>query len=136
MSRSSTPGSPAGHPAAPHGNRARSFDYPQSGELDDASLDPALAATPGHGGVGVFQAPRPPQRRAVPTEPGPVTPSTRDGADIDSPFLDLFGGAYARPGSAQRGNALPARAVPQQAAPAGPTPVTNRPAPPPVPAQP
>ncbi|MEV6816077.1 ATP-binding protein [Micromonospora sp. NPDC051296] len=136
MSRSSTPGSPAGHPAASHGNRARSFDYPQSGELDDASLDPALAATPGHGGVGVFQAPRPPQRRAVPAEPNPVTPSTRDGADIDSPFLDLFGGAYARPGSAQRGNALPARAVPQQAAPAGPAPVTHRPTPPPVPAQP
>ncbi|MBX7264836.1 ATP-binding protein [Micromonospora sp. Llam7] len=139
MSRSATPGSPAGRPPAPHGNRARSFDYPESGELDEATLDPALAATPGHGSVGVFQAPRPPQRRSAPTEPGPAT---RDGADIDSPFLDLFGGAYPRPGSAQRGNALPARAVPQQAIPAttpptaGPAPANHRPAPSPVPTQP
>ncbi|TCB98946.1 hypothetical protein E0H26_05900 [Micromonospora zingiberis] len=136
MSRSSTPGSPAGRSAAPHGNRARSFDYPQSGELDDTSLDPALATTPGHGGVGVFQAPRPPQRRAVSAEPTPGTPAPREGADIDSPFLDLFGGTYARPGSAQRGNGVPPRALPQQAAPTAPAPVTRRPAPPPLPTQP
>ncbi|MFV2099507.1 ATP-binding protein [Micromonospora sp. LOL_024] len=138
MSRSSTPGSPAGHSAAPHGNRARSFDYPEAGELDDATLDPALAATAGHGGVGVFQSPRPPQRRAIPAEPAPTT---RDGADIDSPFLDLFGGAYPRPGTAQRGTALPASAVPQQAVPAaprpaGPAPVAHRPALSPSPAPP
>ncbi len=136
MSPSPTPGSPAGHPAAPHGHRARSFDYPQSGELDDAALDPALATTPGHGSVGVFQAPRPAPRRAAPAESTPVTPSTRDGADIDSPFLDLFGGAYARPASANRSNSLSARALPQQAAPAGPAPSARRPAPPTVPAQP
>ncbi|MEV6693271.1 ATP-binding protein [Micromonospora sp. NPDC051196] len=136
MSRSSTPGSPAGPSAAPHGNRARSFDYPQSADPEDASLDPALATTPGHGGVGVFQAPRPPQRRAAPAEPLPTVPATRDGADIDSPFLDLFGGTYARPGSAQRGNGHPARALPQQATPVAPAPVTRRPAPPPLPAPP
>ncbi len=128
MSRSSTPGSPAGHPAAPHGNRARSFDYPQSDEADDGSLDPALAASPGHGSVGVFQAPRPAQRRAA--EPGPA----RDNADIDSPFLDLFGGAYPRQGAAQRPNGLPARALPQQPAAPGPAPLTRRPAPPAPPA--
>ncbi|MEV2241832.1 ATP-binding protein [Micromonospora sp. NPDC049891] len=135
MSRSATPGSPAGRPAAPHGNRARSFDYPESGELDETALDPALATTPGHGSVGVFQAPRPPQRRAVPAEP---TSASRDSADIDSPFLDLFGGAYPRPGSAQRGNGLPARALPQQPHPTpppavGPAPAPHRAAPPPPP---
>ncbi|GGM60155.1 ATPase [Micromonospora sonchi] len=136
MSPSPTPGSPAGHPAAPHSHRARSFDYPQSGELDDAALDPALATTPGHGSVGVFQAPRPAPRRAAPAESTPATPSTRDGADIDSPFLDLFGGAYARPASANRSNGISARALPQQAVPAGPAPSARRPAPPTVPAQP
>ncbi len=136
MSRSSTPGSPAGRSAAPHGNRARSFDYPQSADPEDASLDPALATTPGHGSVGVFQAPRPPQRRSAPAEPSPVVPATRDSADIDSPFLDLFGGTYARPGSALRGSGQPARALPQQATPAAPAPVTRRPAPAPLPAPP
>ncbi|MGC5050364.1 ATP-binding protein [Micromonospora sp. DT48] len=134
MSRSTTPGSPAGRPAAPHGNRARSFDYPESGELDEATLDPALATTPGHGSVGVFQAPRPPQRRAVPVEP---TAASRDGADIDSPFLDLFGGAYSRPGSAQRGTGLSARALPQQPAPTPPSaPTPQRATPPPAPPRP
>ncbi|MEU5548257.1 ATP-binding protein [Micromonospora sp. NPDC047793] len=141
MSPSPTPGSPAGRPAAPHGNRARSFNYPQAGELDEADLDPALATSPGHGGVGVFQAPRPPQRLSVAAEPAPPPPAPRDGADIDSPFLDLFGGTYARPGSAQRGNALSGRSVPQQALPpppppvVPPTPVTQRPATPHLPAQ-
>ncbi|WFE46059.1 ATP-binding protein [Verrucosispora sp. WMMD1129] len=138
MSRSATPGSPAGRPAAPHGNRARSFDYPESDERDEATLDPALATTPGHGSVGVFQAPRPPQRRAVPADPAPAS---RDGADIDSPFLDLFGGAYPRGGSAQRGNGLPARALPQQPHPTpppavGPAPAAHRAAPPPAPPRP
>ncbi|MFI7548752.1 ATP-binding protein [Micromonospora sediminimaris] len=138
MSRSATPGSPAGRPAAPHGNRARSFDYPESDERDEATLDPALATTPGHGSVGVFQAPRPSQRRAVPADPAPAS---RDGADIDSPFLDLFGGAYPRGGSAQRGNGLPARALPQQPHPTpppavGPAPAAHRAAPPPAPPRP
>ncbi|MFU8852749.1 ATP-binding protein [Micromonospora sp. SL1-18] len=93
MSRSSTPGSPAGRPASPHGNRARSFDYPQGGELDEATLDPALVTSPGHGRVGVFQSPRPATPRAAGHEQ-PV-PAVGDNGDIDSPFLDLFGGAQA-----------------------------------------
>ncbi|WP_192581528.1 hypothetical protein [Micromonospora sp. AMSO12t] len=59
--------------------------------------------TPGHGGVGVFQAPRPAPRRTPP----PAEPQPADSADIDSPFLDLFGGT--RPG-ATRPTAPPQRA--------------------------
>ncbi|MEV4202848.1 hypothetical protein AB0J32_31475, partial [Micromonospora globbae] len=103
MSRSSTPGSPAGRPAAPGGHRARSFDYAEADELDEATLDPALATSPGHGGVGVFQAPRPVVRRTPPGAPSSRLPDqTSTGTeshDIDSPFLDLFGSP--RPGSAR-----------------------------------
>ncbi|MFC8846412.1 MULTISPECIES: ATP-binding protein [unclassified Micromonospora] len=94
MSRSSTPGSPAGRHAAPHGNRARSLDYPPDEDLDKVALDPALATSPGHGRVGVFQAPRPAPGRAAPAGPEPIPPMVADSADIDSPFLDLFGGAH------------------------------------------
>ncbi|WP_436837316.1 ATP-binding protein [Micromonospora matsumotoense] len=100
MSRSSTPGFPAGRHSAPHGNRARSFDYPQEELRDDEPYDPALLTGPGQGGVGVFQAPRP----APGVDPSPVEPVSAapmlvgDGTDIDSPFLDLFGGGP-RPGS-------------------------------------
>ncbi|MFD0785972.1 hypothetical protein ACFQZ8_18875, partial [Micromonospora azadirachtae] len=69
MSRNSTPGSPAGRPAAPSGHRARSFDYPKTDELNENTLDPALATTPGHGAVGVFQAPRAVARRVPPADP-------------------------------------------------------------------
>ncbi|MGC4791340.1 ATP-binding protein [Micromonospora sp. DT178] len=131
MNRSSTPGSPAGRPAVPHGNRARSFDYPDDPETDEVALDPALVTTPGHGGVGVFQAPRPVPRRTPPAEAQPA--STGDSADIDSPFLDLFGGA--RPG-ATRPTAPPQRAggreqpaIGQQSAPAAPAPAALPPAP-------
>ncbi|MFG1891748.1 ATP-binding protein [Micromonospora sp. NPDC049051] len=131
MNRSSTPGSPAGRPAVPHGNRARSFDYVDDPEADEVALDPALVTSPGHGGVGVFQAPRPAPRRTPPAEP---QPAASDSADIDSPFLDLFGGT--RPG-APRPAAPPQRssgrehpaAPPQPAAPAALPPV---PTPPPV----
>ncbi|MEV0001331.1 ATP-binding protein [Micromonospora sp. NPDC050980] len=91
MSRSSTPGSPAGRPAGSPGHRARSFDYPADEEVDEVVLDPALVTSPGHGRVGVFQPPRPlPPRGAEPREP------VRPDGDIDSPFLDLFGGASPR----------------------------------------
>ncbi|MBQ1042841.1 MULTISPECIES: ATP-binding protein [unclassified Micromonospora] len=86
MSRSSTPGSPAGRPAGPNGNRQRSFDYPPDEDLDEVVLDGALVTSPGHGRVGVFQPPRP----ITPREP------VRPDGDIDSPFLDLFGGAQPR----------------------------------------
>ncbi|MGY0006715.1 ATP-binding protein, partial [Micromonospora sp. I033] len=92
MSRSSTPGSPAGRPAGPHGNRARSFDYPPDEELDEVTLDPALVTSPHHGRVGVFQPPRPLAPRAAEQR----EPAVADSGDIDSPFLDLFGGAQPR----------------------------------------
>ncbi|MEH0934396.1 ATP-binding protein [Micromonospora sp. CPCC 205543] len=109
MSRSSTPGYPAGRHNAPHGNRARSFDYPAEEVGDEEIHDPALVASPGHGGVGVFQAPRPaPGRPVPPTEPASAPPMLAgDGTDIDSPFLDLFGGAHPGP--------VPARPAPPPA---------------------
>ncbi|MEU0151160.1 ATP-binding protein [Micromonospora fulviviridis] len=91
MSRSSTPGSPAGRPAGPYGNRARSFDYPPDEEMDEVTLDPALVTSPQHSRVGVFQPPRPLAPRGEQREP-----VAADGGDIDSPFLDLFGGAQPR----------------------------------------
>ncbi|MEH1027981.1 ATP-binding protein [Micromonospora profundi] len=102
MSRSSTPGSPAGRPAVPAGHRTQSFDYTDA--EDEVALDPALVTSPGHGAVGVFQAPRPVTRRTPPAEPAEV--SAGENADIDSPFLDLFGAA--RPGAARAVTAGPA----------------------------
>ncbi|SBT48960.1 ATP-binding protein [Micromonospora auratinigra] len=121
MSRSSTPGSPAGRPAGQHGNRARSFDYPHDEERDEVVLDPALATSPAHGRVGVFQPPRP-------TGPRPPAheqrlPAVGENADIDSPFLDLFGGA--QPGV--RRPARPAIGSTPRPAPAEPTPVVAPP---------
>ncbi|WBB66038.1 ATP-binding protein [Micromonospora sp. WMMD812] len=130
MSRSSTPGSPAGRPTVPDSHRARSFDYPDAEGLDEAVLDPALATSPGHGGVGVFQAPRPVPRRPAPAEPGP----TAESPDIDSPFLDLFGAP--RPGSArpiapppQRDAGRDHHPIPQQPAAVAPAPPIGSPAP-------
>ncbi|WP_127498724.1 ATP-binding protein [Actinoplanes solisilvae] len=61
----------------------RSDGYPpaDSGDLEAAE---EFVAAPGHGAVGVFQSPQPvrPRNGAVDTT-----------LDIDSPFLDLFGGA-------------------------------------------
>ncbi|MEU4402176.1 hypothetical protein [Micromonospora orduensis] len=123
MSRASTPGSPAGRPGAPAGHRAQSFDYAE--DEDEVALDPALVTSPGHGAVGVFQAPRPVSRRTPPAEPTAVTAG--ENADIDSPFLDLFGGA--RPGGQRAIPAAPTtreqQAIPQQppaVAPARPVP--------------
>ncbi|TDC82327.1 hypothetical protein E1193_12150 [Micromonospora sp. KC606] len=108
MSRSSTPGFPAGRHDTPHGNRARSLDYPQQELPDEEAYDPALATGARNGGVGVFQAPRPAGgRNTSPVEP--ATPMLAgDGTDIDSPFLDLFGGAGPATRPAPRPAALPA----------------------------
>ncbi|MGN9801829.1 ATP-binding protein [Micromonospora sp. L32] len=123
MSRSSTPGFPAGRHSAPHGNRARSLDYPEEEIQDEQPSDAALVTSPGQGGVGVFQPPRPANGRGVPpVEPGPPM-LVGDGTDIDSPFLDLFGGPGAppRPGppppvsSPRRGREHPP--IPHQPAP-------------------
>ncbi|MFR9779281.1 ATP-binding protein [Micromonospora sp. MS34] len=151
MSRSSTPGSPAGHPADPYGNRARSFDYPPDEELDEVVLDPALVTTPGHGRVGVFQPPRPATSR-TPGQEQRVGHPAGDSADIDSPFLDLFGGAQPgprrpagppapRPGTPPPAEPMPVVAPPrrgvgrdalpiphQHTAPAEPAPAERRPA--------
>ncbi|WP_200210229.1 ATP-binding protein [Micromonospora coerulea] len=116
MNRSFTPGSPAGRHAEPPGNRARSFDYPEAEELDEAALDPALATSPGHGQVGVFQPPRP--------APAGAQPAVGDGGDIDSPFLDLFGGA--QPGG-HRPATPPAVTRSATPPPAEPTPVVAPP---------
>ncbi|MFE9692055.1 ATP-binding protein [Micromonospora sp. NPDC005806] len=122
MSRSSTPGSPAGPPAGPYGNRARSFDYPPDEELDEVVLDPALATSPGQGRVGVFQPPRPTAPR--PPEQEQRVPAVGDNGDIDSPFLDLFGGTQS---GARRRPANPPAALPGTPAAVEPTPVVAPP---------
>ncbi|MFI6065979.1 ATP-binding protein [Micromonospora sp. NPDC051227] len=114
MSRSSTPGSPAGRPGAPVGHRSHSFDYTE--DEDEVAPDPALVTSPGHGAVGVFQAPRPVPRRTPPAEPTAV--SAGENADIDSPFLDLFGGGGRPPASPRAVTAGPSTreqpAIPHQ----------------------
>ncbi|MEU8237307.1 ATP-binding protein [Actinoplanes missouriensis] len=78
--------SPHGHPRADassadrHSNGVRSDNYSPPDPLDNSD---ELVAAPGHGGVGVFQAPQPVRPR------GTAVDTTMD---IDSPFLDLFGG--------------------------------------------
>ena len=58
---------------------------PGRSRADATSTEPAeeFVAAPGHGAVGVFQAPQPVQPRGAAVD---------DTLDIDSPFLDLFGG--------------------------------------------
>jgi hypothetical protein len=105
---------PHGHPRAAasspgrQSNGVRSDNYSSPDSLDDAE---DLVAAPGHGGVGVFQAPQPVRPRAT------VVDSSMD---IDSPFLDLFGGA-----------AVPRTSDPQT--PAAPPAASAPPAPVPVP---
>jgi hypothetical protein len=70
---------------------------------DEAAGDPGPIASPGHGAVAVFQAPQPVRSRTGPASARPTTATPASGtpagtprathADIDSPFLDLFGGA-------------------------------------------
>ncbi|MGK5679613.1 ATP-binding protein [Actinoplanes sp. URMC 104] len=65
----------------------RSNHYPSHGSGEELTSDEAaeeFVAAPGHGAVGVFQSPQPVRPRG-----GPVDSAL----DIDSPFLDLFGGA-------------------------------------------
>ncbi|AEV88960.1 hypothetical protein ACWT_7951 [Actinoplanes sp. SE50] len=87
---------PPGHPRAgastadrqSNGVRPNDYSSPEAVEQPDE-----LVAAPGHGGVGVFQAPN-----AV----RPLSTPVDTTMDIDSPFLDLFGGtagpAPTRPG--------------------------------------
>ncbi|MEV6488154.1 ATP-binding protein [Actinoplanes sp. NPDC051633] len=101
MTTSPPPGRPrAGYPhPARQSNGVRSDDYANDGSEEFNSSDTELVTTPGHGAVGVFQAPQPIRPR---TNGGPALDSSMD---IDSPFLDLFGGAPA-----------PARATPPPSA--------------------
>ncbi|MEV6306291.1 ATP-binding protein [Actinoplanes sp. NPDC051861] len=77
---------PHGHPRADasstgrQSNGVRSNNYSPPDSLDDAD---EFVPAPGHGGVGVFQAPQPVRPRGS---------SVDTTMDIDSPFLDLFGG--------------------------------------------
>jgi hypothetical protein len=63
-----------------HSNGMRSDHY-SSSDPADANAEEFVAA-PGHGAVGVFQAPKPVRPRGA---------SVDTTLDIDSPFLDLFG---------------------------------------------
>ncbi|WP_183224377.1 ATP-binding protein [Actinoplanes campanulatus] len=126
---------PHGHPRADasspgrQSNGVRSDNYSLPDPVDDAD---EFVAAPGHGGVGVFQAPQPVRPR------GSGVDST---LDIDSPFLDLFGGAPGpRSGEAHPISLPPPVAAPPVApppsvaqAPLSPPPVSSQPvSPPPV----
>ena len=90
---------PPGHPPAAvpqpgrqsNGVRSTGYSSPSSPD-EDNSYDSALVTSPDHGAVGVFQAPQPVRPRGAAAQ-------VVDPMDIDSPFLDLFGGAPA-PGQA------------------------------------
>ncbi len=79
---------PHGHPRADadtqgrQSNGVRSNHYSSSDSVDEPADE--FVAAPGHGAVGVFQSPQPLRPR------GAGVDTT---LDIDSPFLDLFGGA-------------------------------------------
>ncbi|MFI6759254.1 ATP-binding protein [Micromonospora sp. NPDC050417] len=127
MTRPATPGSP--HPAegtaAHRGNGTRPISYAEPDLDEDETVNDALAATPGNGGVAVFQAPQPARDRstAPATTPTVASPPPVDGPDIDSPFLDLFGGAMP-----------PAPRAPSQPQPVGiPAALSAPPGPPPRP---
>ncbi|MEQ4305334.1 ATP-binding protein [Plantactinospora sp. B6F1] len=105
MTRPSRPGSshPAAHPADNPGNGTQSSGYPPSELVEENEYDAALLSNTGHGAVAVFQAPQPPTRNrpARPASAAPARPASAAPApprapvehpDIDSPFLDLFGG--------------------------------------------
>jgi len=79
-------GRPPADPQTPdrHSNGMRSDRY-SSPDSAEANAEEFVAA-PGHGAVGVFQAPQPVRPRGA---------SMDTTLDIDSPFLDLFGSAPA-----------------------------------------
>ena len=88
MTESTPPGTPRAASSAPgrqsNGVRSDSYSAPSLTE-EDAVLETELVTSPDHGAVGVFQAPKPVRRRGAATQ-------AVDSLDIDSPFLDLFGG--------------------------------------------
>ncbi|MFD0822015.1 hypothetical protein ACFQ0D_27695, partial [Micromonospora zhanjiangensis] len=86
----------------------QSRDYPDAEADELEELDPALVSSTGHGPVARFQAPQPIRGRHTPSTPAPRRPAAEH-PDIDSPFLDLFGGPVPRPGP---GNGHPAARPP------------------------
>jgi len=93
---------PRGHPRADattpgrQSNGVRSDNYASPDSLDEPAEEFVVA--PGHGAVGVFQAPQPVRPRGS---------SVDTTLDIDSPFLDLFGGTPVPPVSATPAPARP-----------------------------
>ena len=81
---------PPGHPRADADSQGRQSNgvhpdrYASPTSAGDIDGSEEYVAAPGHGAVGVFQSPQPVRPRG-----GPVDTTL----DIDSPFLDLFGGA-------------------------------------------
>src|SRR5262245_20051509 len=94
-------------------------------DFDDGNDPEGLIPTsPGHGGVAVFHAPQPMRGSRGGAASGQQVP-TRPGADIDSPFLDLFGGVTPGQRTAGRPNGHRPTAPPPATAPSG-TPVEKR----------
>ena len=95
MTATPPPGQPraGSSPTGRQGNGVRSDGYPSPSSADVPedinAYDSELVTSPGHGAVGVFQAPQPVRPRG---NGGAPVDSTMD---IDSPFLDLFGGTAA-----------------------------------------
>src|SRR4051794_25292269 len=91
MSDTPAPGHSRAGSAAPgrQSNGVRTDNHSSVGTASDDlnAYDPELVTSPGHGAVGVFQAPAPVRPRG-----GPADDPT---LDIDSPFLDLFAGTPA-----------------------------------------
>ncbi|MGW4464563.1 ATP-binding protein [Micromonospora sp. NPDC004704] len=143
MTRPATPGSahPADGPAGPRGHGTRPISYAEPDLDEDETVNDALVATPGNGGAAVFQAPQPTRGRPTAPATPSATPPPADGPDIDSPFLDLFGGALpvpppprtiappatGQPPSAPHTGAPPPAIAPHQGPP--PRPVGSRPTP-------
>ncbi|MEU4420044.1 ATP-binding protein [Actinoplanes sp. NPDC024001] len=74
---------PHGHPRADASSTGRQSNGVRPDNYSSPEDSEELVTAPGHGGVGVFQAPQPVRPR------GSAVDTTMD---IDSPFLDLFGG--------------------------------------------
>nr|WP_306213740.1 ATP-binding protein [Actinoplanes sp. RD1] len=76
---------PPGHSRADMSRQGRQGNPPRSNDYSPEDVAEQVAG-PEHGAVAVFQSPQPVRPRVAGT-PQPVDP-----LDIDSPFLDLFGG--------------------------------------------
>src|SRR4051794_13340219 len=91
MTEPTPPGYPRAADSAPgrKSNGVRSSDYSSPTSPDEDSVyESELVTSPDHGVVGVFQAPQP-------VRPRGSAGQAVDPMDIDSPFLDLFGGGPA-----------------------------------------